>query len=164
MEANELATANLDLAKRVNALFFKGQIDHEDFEDGQSEAMLELWRAALAFNGEGSFRGYAASRIRRRLIDQLRWGKRRYLGREVMYSDDKDKREVPPLEKDTMALRNMRKAIRKLSERNRALIHEAFWGGESKRATATRLGYVSVGTYWQHLDRAQKQLRAILGE
>lgn len=166
MTPGELATNNMDLARRVNYRFFKGNCDHPEFEEGQGEARLELWRAAVEYCEKDSktapFRNYAALRIRRRLIDQLQRRQRRRQADEVEYLAYLDYRKCPESSADFMAMRNIPRVLAKLPERHREILIETYWVGGTKEDVSRRLGYASVKRYWENVERAQRRVKNLL--
>jgi RNA polymerase sigma factor (sigma-70 family) len=138
-----------------------GAIDRAELEQEAARALLEL---ASSFDPrDGDFRTYAIDHAHRRLARLLRAERRRRSRIFPLDGRDEARLAADPTTRFDAEVENprLRRALRRLSPRLRALIARIYWDGRTTREIADEQGGSAEATR-RMLNRAQARLRALM--
>lgn len=137
----------------------------EDAEDALHAAYERILDGTARFDGRSSFRTWLFGVVRRTTLEERRkgWLRLERLRRWFDRGDTSGSRPQDPdgalVEGETAG--RLQEALRRLSKRQREVIHLVFYQEMSVQDAATVLG-MPVGTARTHYERAKARLRALL--
>ncbi len=137
----------------------------EDAEDALHAAYERILDGRARFDGRSSFRTWLFGVVRRTALEERRkgWLRLERLRRWFDHAAAREDRPVDPggalVERETAG--RLQEALRRLSERQREVIHLVFYQEMSVQEAAVVLG-MPVGTARTHYERGKTRLRALL--
>jgi RNA polymerase sigma-70 factor (ECF subfamily) len=129
-------------------------------EDATQQTFLQAWRAAATFEIDRDPAPWLYAIARRAAVDVYR-RERRHRADRVDRFEDPDIVALPPSFEGMWEAWEVRTAVDRLTQEERAVIESTFFLGLTQEETAERLG-IPVGTVKSRAHRAHRRLVAML--